>query len=1216
MAYLAMAGLKARDAIDVLPVVLDLATAAQMNLGLTADIVTDIGLAFGYTGRETKKVADVLAQAVMNSNTTVEKMGTSFKYLASFAVASGQSIEDMATALALLAQVGIKAHTGGTGMRESLINMVTPAKRRKIQDILGVNVANERGEFRALFDILEDLRKSLSRFSQVKQLELMSQIFGKRGGNVMLALVNRDLDEVEQMRRTIYRYDGAVEKMAGTMRDSLWGSWKEFVSILQDVQVEIGTALVPAVRGVLDYLTRAIRSVGDFLAENHKLVVGVSLAVPALIAAGGAALVFGKALTMIAAIAAPVFSVVSAGIGAMTVSVVGATAALSVLSTTLVLVASAVQTMAAVAQSTVGIVSMLSIATGGLVVGMVALAKLPAMIVGGFKSLVGVLARVVSMSSAASSEMAKTATVAVGATARTAIGAVAGVLTAVANVIPFLLSFAAAGAMIWTAWHVIPIVFWSVVEAVKATVVAVLDASRSIASALGQTLLGTLKSVGNAFVNIGGAAYNYFQRHKDALTGLLASLQRAFGQMRETYDYVVKALMSGDVELAMELITLEAFDQLEKLEVFARKLLRKILDDVPVMMGKFADFLETMFGDIGQVFMDLWTTIRQEFRILESEIFHSLSKYFQVLFNRMPPEPDLVRKQVQEERARTALERHAPEQLEQFEAGQRKYIRLRFGVDTPAIRAKRQEVQDYERELAGRRDFRLGDTVKMERLKSELKVLQEAELQRLLRANDDADVKFYLDAMGGDLPRAKHDNAIVGAIKDAKQAIGDKLGDIADSDAWMANPGREAEKDELRRRIDQSAFEFERIRNEGRNPELAKAEKEKAEMEKQMEQYQRFGIGGEPLKELIARLEELNRTMKGMKGMTEFGQPSPRNAQYYAGEWQGFLEWEKTLPEEVKQQPWFQETKGRREELLALAKKREEAGGQFSEEADRRRFDELRIEDYVARGLHFERAEAVVETENRNDRAMFLRREQERLREAQVEQEASLLQMRKESADRRRVHEERVRETRVEAKALDRAAKERLEQFAADHPEIATEVGLFASAISAQLSGDEAASIAARDAWMPHRDRLQQDAPGKLDALYEAIGDGGLASSIDETSERLRTRLMSQQMFASSRPLEMKRIEQAEHQLLETRRQSAGVSRELSRYHKSEMRRQTGGFDVDVLERMASSVWGMGTFSSFDIVRGGGSSNPMLRELRSQTELLESINESINTVGD
>ena len=43
------------------------------------------------------------------------------------------------------------------------------------------------------------------------------------------------------------------------------------------MQVEIGNALVPAIRGFLDYFTQAIRAVGDFIQKNQQLIVGVSI---------------------------------------------------------------------------------------------------------------------------------------------------------------------------------------------------------------------------------------------------------------------------------------------------------------------------------------------------------------------------------------------------------------------------------------------------------------------------------------------------------------------------------------------------------------------------------------------------------------------------------------------------------------------------------------------------------------------------------------------------------------------------------------------------------------------------------------------------------------------------------------------------------------------------------------------------------------------------
>ena len=391
MAYLAMAGLKARDAIDVLPVVLNLATAAQMDLGMTADIITDIGLAFGYTGKQTQKVADIITQAATNSNTTVEMMGTSFKYLASVTREAKMPLEDIATLLALLAQTGIKANTAGTNMREAIINLVTPAKRRKIEDILGVRIADARGEFRPIFDIIDDLERSLNRFPTTKRLELMSQIFGKRGGNAMLSLINQGGAARREKQNIIYQNEGATDRMAGTMRDSLWGNWKEFVSVIQDVQISIGTALVPAIRGLLDHMTSGIRIVNEWISNHKKWVVGVSLAVPALIAAGGATLVLGKALTTVATIINPVVSALSAGINGIAVAIAGATGLMGVFSTALMIVASGIQSVAAVMQSTVGMISMLSMATAGAVVSMTLMAKLPLTIVEGIKYVVGSL---------------------------------------------------------------------------------------------------------------------------------------------------------------------------------------------------------------------------------------------------------------------------------------------------------------------------------------------------------------------------------------------------------------------------------------------------------------------------------------------------------------------------------------------------------------------------------------------------------------------------------------------------------------------------------------------------------------------------------------------------------------------------------------------------------------------------------------------------------
>ena len=83
----------------------------------------------------------------------------------------------------------------------------------------------------------------------------------------MLSLIHQTTGAIDGMRRATHDCNGALQQMANTQRDSLWKSWKDFLSVIQDVQIEIGQALVPAIRGFLKYATDAIRTLSKWLAD-------------------------------------------------------------------------------------------------------------------------------------------------------------------------------------------------------------------------------------------------------------------------------------------------------------------------------------------------------------------------------------------------------------------------------------------------------------------------------------------------------------------------------------------------------------------------------------------------------------------------------------------------------------------------------------------------------------------------------------------------------------------------------------------------------------------------------------------------------------------------------------------------------------------------------------------------------------------------------------
>ncbi len=131
MNYMAMAGWKTNDMLNGIDGIMNLAAASGEDLGTTSDIVTDALTALGYGAEDASHFADVLAAASSNANTNVSLMGESFKYVAPVAGSIGASAEDLAIALGVMANAGIKGTQAGNSLKNALVNLVKPTDKQK-----------------------------------------------------------------------------------------------------------------------------------------------------------------------------------------------------------------------------------------------------------------------------------------------------------------------------------------------------------------------------------------------------------------------------------------------------------------------------------------------------------------------------------------------------------------------------------------------------------------------------------------------------------------------------------------------------------------------------------------------------------------------------------------------------------------------------------------------------------------------------------------------------------------------------------------------------------------------------------------------------------------------------------------------------------------------------------------------------------------------------
>lgn len=216
--YMAMAGWKTDQMLEGIAPIMNLATASGEELATTSDIVTDALTALGLKAEDAGHFADVLAAASSNANTNVAMMGESFKYAAPVAGSFGYSIEDVAVALGLMANSGIKADMAGTSLRNMMQRMAKPTKESQMaMDRLGLSLADSEGNMYSLRQIMDQMRSGFG------NLKMPAEEFNKAIAELETSMDNGEItekeytDQMEELARQAFGAEGAEKARAAAM---------------------------------------------------------------------------------------------------------------------------------------------------------------------------------------------------------------------------------------------------------------------------------------------------------------------------------------------------------------------------------------------------------------------------------------------------------------------------------------------------------------------------------------------------------------------------------------------------------------------------------------------------------------------------------------------------------------------------------------------------------------------------------------------------------------------------------------------------------------------------------------------------------------------------------------------------------------------------------------------------------------------------------------
>ena len=303
---LSRAGFSAKETTDSLRGIVLGAEATSVSFAEMGSIAADNMRAFGLQTAETGRVVDILTQTANKSNQTVLDLGESMKYAAPIARTLGVPIDDLAGALGLLANNGIRGSDAGTALRTGLTRLQIAAggadsevanltrgnvQLTKAMATLGSSILDTSGKLKPMDQVLIGLKQSFALLSTTDQAILAKALFGTEAGSKFQALLNSTEGSITSMF-TATRNAGGVAAETRKNMEGFDFSIKVLGGNIESLTNQIGGVIGAGLKPLIDFLNTAIglaqklpepvKAIGATSAAAGLLVLGLALAINTL----------------------------------------------------------------------------------------------------------------------------------------------------------------------------------------------------------------------------------------------------------------------------------------------------------------------------------------------------------------------------------------------------------------------------------------------------------------------------------------------------------------------------------------------------------------------------------------------------------------------------------------------------------------------------------------------------------------------------------------------------------------------------------------------------------------------------------------------------------------------------------------------------------------------------------------------------------------------
>lgn len=300
MDRLAAAGYDANQVVGVMPSVITAAVASGEDLAITSDVVSNAlniwNLKQGDIAQNAMRVADVVQMASNKSSLGMADFGLAMQYAGAPAATLNVSIEQLATAMAIMKNNGIEASTIGTSLRSVFSRLSEPPKpAAEAIEALGLQVKDASGNFLGLQPIVEQLRGKILNLSNTEQVAYAKALAGEEAYSGLLALVKTAPEEYQALQNAMDSATGSSQAQFEVMKGTLKNSIDGMLGSLESLAINFGSVLTPQIKAVTDSIGSFADMINELTPETKLLIGNILMGI---VAFTGFMLATGKVISI------------------------------------------------------------------------------------------------------------------------------------------------------------------------------------------------------------------------------------------------------------------------------------------------------------------------------------------------------------------------------------------------------------------------------------------------------------------------------------------------------------------------------------------------------------------------------------------------------------------------------------------------------------------------------------------------------------------------------------------------------------------------------------------------------------------------------------------------------------------------------------------------------------------------------------------------------